>query len=84
MDSTELYAYKKGNLLKAMDRAGADYVPTIVAASCSAVWNATGQPWPRQQSVSPGSPAFMSMVAASATASSRTAVPSMPWPAYGP
>ena len=42
MDSTELYAYKKGNLLKAMDRAGADYVPTIVAASCSAVaW--TGQ-----------------------------------------
>lgn len=42
MDSKELYDYKKSNLLKAMDRAGADYMPTIVASSCSMVaW--TGQ-----------------------------------------
>ncbi|MBE5996360.1 MAG: hypothetical protein E7240_03270 [Lachnospiraceae bacterium] len=42
MEGKELYQYKHENLMKAMDRAGADYVPSIVGSSCSEVaW--TGQ-----------------------------------------
>ncbi len=42
MEHNELYNYKHENLMKAMDRAGADYMPTIVGSSCSEVaW--TGQ-----------------------------------------
>ena len=42
MEGNELYQQKHTNLMKAMDRAGADYVPNIVGSSCSEVaW--TGQ-----------------------------------------
>ncbi|MBO4819262.1 MAG: hypothetical protein J5528_03895 [Firmicutes bacterium] len=37
MDKAELFKLKNGNLMKAIHRGGADYVPTMVASSCAQV-----------------------------------------------
>lgn len=37
MEKEELFKYKNGNLMKAIHRQGAEYVPTMVASSCAQV-----------------------------------------------